>query len=144
VLHLSATVSPSQDAAFMLGIGWTTFNLVMSGFFILYKVCWQHITMILLWLLVSTGSVYSCAHMSQRHCSTAPPAQLTSAMSASNSSTSACRLPTFIDSCLVYTCTHSTALAGDPLWCALQPALPVSPALRVRRHGADRAGWQAV
>jgi hypothetical protein len=38
VLHLSATVSPSQDAAFMLGIGWTTFNLVMSGFFIPYKV----------------------------------------------------------------------------------------------------------
>jgi hypothetical protein len=38
VLHLSATVSPSQDAAFMLGIGWTTFNLVMSGFFIAYKV----------------------------------------------------------------------------------------------------------
>jgi hypothetical protein len=23
----------------MLGIGWTTFNLVMSGFFIPYKVC---------------------------------------------------------------------------------------------------------
>ncbi|WIA10023.1 hypothetical protein OEZ85_010235 [Tetradesmus obliquus] len=37
VLHLSATLTPSQDASFMLGIGWTTFNLVLSGFFIPYK-----------------------------------------------------------------------------------------------------------
>ena len=48
VLHLSATVSPSQDAAFMLGIGWTTFNLVMSGFFIPYKVRQQQFTRLVL------------------------------------------------------------------------------------------------
>lgn len=38
VLHLAATATPNQDAAFMMGIGWTCTNLVMSGFLLPYRV----------------------------------------------------------------------------------------------------------
>ena len=36
VLHFAATVTPNQDAAFMLAIAWTAVNLLMSNFFIGY------------------------------------------------------------------------------------------------------------
>ena len=36
VLHFAATVTPNQDAAFMLAIAWTAVNLLMSNFFISY------------------------------------------------------------------------------------------------------------
>eukprot|EP00775_Hariotina_reticulata_P006450 gene6450-6679_t len=37
VLHLAATTMPNQDLAFMMAIGWTCVQMVMSGFFIPYK-----------------------------------------------------------------------------------------------------------
>jgi ABC-type multidrug transport system permease subunit len=34
VLHFAASVSPTQDAAFMVSIAWTALNLILSNFFI--------------------------------------------------------------------------------------------------------------
>ena len=37
VLHLAATVTPNQDAAFMLAIAFTAMNILLSNFFIPFE-----------------------------------------------------------------------------------------------------------
>lgn len=37
ILHLAATLAPNQDLAFMLSIGWTAVNLVMSSFYLTFE-----------------------------------------------------------------------------------------------------------
>ncbi|KAJ9505285.1 hypothetical protein QJQ45_027868 [Haematococcus lacustris] len=37
VLHCAAILAPNQDMAFMIAIGWTAVNLLMSNFFIMYS-----------------------------------------------------------------------------------------------------------
>lgn len=37
VLAFAAVVTPNQDVAFMLAIGWTAVNLLMSNFMVRYK-----------------------------------------------------------------------------------------------------------
>lgn len=34
---MAAIIAPNADLAFMLAIGWTAINLLMSGFFITYQ-----------------------------------------------------------------------------------------------------------
>jgi hypothetical protein len=147
VLHLSATVSPSQDAAFMLGIGWTTFNLVMSGFFIPYKVRQQQLKLAgssMCWLAMASSNMHgalaklppactTCTTTPEMHRAAPDCYRLVNSLPAALGLSSTARslstnLGSFVSMKMLI---PPSAPAGDPLWPALQPALPVSAALRI-------------